>query len=81
MATGSGKTVVAAAMIARLGQPALFFVHTKDLLYQAKSYFENILKVPVGQIGDGVVDIQPITVATIQDNLESLSELKFLKRN
>jgi len=66
MATGAGKTVVAAAIIAKLGQPALFFVHTKDLLYQAKNYFKRILDVPIGQIGDGIVEIQPITVATIQ---------------
>ena len=66
MATGSGKTVVAAALIARLKQPTLFFVHTKDLLYQAKDYFQKSLGVSIGQIGDGVVDIQPITVATIQ---------------
>jgi superfamily II DNA or RNA helicase len=72
MATGAGKTVVAAAIIARLGQPALFFVHTKDLLYQAKTYFEKHLGIEVGQIGDGVVDIQPVTVATIQTTSRAL---------
>lgn len=72
MATGSGKTVVAAAMIARLKRRAIFFVHTKDLLYQAKDYFSKFLDVPVGQIGDGVVDIQPVTVATIQTTSRAL---------
>lgn len=72
MATGSGKTVVAAAMIARLHQPALFFVHTKDLLYQAKTYFEQFLGVEVGQIGDGVVHVLPVTVATIQTTSRAL---------
>lgn len=72
MATGSGKTVVAAAIIAKLGQPALFFVHTKDLLYQAKDYFQKFLGAEVGQIGDGIVDIQPIVVATIQTTSRAL---------
>jgi len=66
MATGSGKTVVAAHIIASLKRPTLFFVHTKDLLYQTKNLLGDILNIPIGQIGDGVVDIQPITVGTIQ---------------
>ncbi len=72
MATGSGKTVVAAAIVARLEQPTLFFVHTKDLLYQAKDYFQKLLGTEIGQIGDGVVDIQPITIATIQTTSRAL---------
>jgi len=66
MATGSGKTTVAAFIIATLQRPCLFFVHTKDLLYQTRDYFATTLGQQIGQIGDGVVDIQPITVATIQ---------------
>jgi superfamily II DNA or RNA helicase len=66
MATGSGKTVVAAHIIAALSRPTLFFVHTKDLLYQAKGFFRDILGIEVGQAGDGVADIEPVTVATIQ---------------
>jgi len=66
MATGSGKTVVAAHLIARLRCPTFFFVHTKDLLYQARSFLENILGVDIGQAGDGVVDIRAVTVGTIQ---------------
>lgn len=66
MATGSGKTVVAAHLIARLNRPTLFFVHTRDLLYQARERFQQVLGVPIGQIGDNIFDPEPITVATIQ---------------
>lgn len=66
MATGSGKTVVAAHIIAELRRPTFFFVHTKDLLYQAKQFLTRILDSEIGQAGDGLVDILPVTVGTIQ---------------
>ncbi len=66
MATGSGKTVVAAHLIARLNRPTVFFVHTRDLLYQARERFQEVLGIPIGQIGDNIFDPEPITVATIQ---------------
>jgi len=71
MASGSGKTTVAAMMIYELARPAFFFVHTKDLLYQAKSYFEEYLKKKIGQVGDGIISIQPITVATVQTAIKA----------
>jgi superfamily II DNA or RNA helicase len=66
VATGGGKTVIAAMLVAELKCNTLFMVHTKDLLYQAKKSFEEFLQIPVGQIGDGIVDIQPVTCATMQ---------------
>ena len=66
VATGGGKTVIAAVIIAELSTNTLFMVHTKDLLYQAKKSFEDILGIHVGQIGDGIVDIQQVTIATTQ---------------
>jgi superfamily II DNA or RNA helicase len=72
MATGAGKTMVAAGIIARLQRPTLFFVHTRELLYQTREYFELQFGIPIGQLGDGVVDLQPITVATIQTTIRAL---------
>ena len=72
MATGSGKTMVAAAIIAKLNHPAVFFVHTRELLYQTKEFFEQILGTDIGQVGDGVVQIHPVTVATIQTVIRAL---------
>ena len=66
VATGGGKTIIGAHLIHTLSVPALFIVHTKDLLYQAKDSFEEHLGIEVGQIGDGVVDPKFITVATMQ---------------
>lgn len=66
VATGGGKTIIGAHLIHTLSVPALFVVHTKDLLYQAKESFEQILGIEIGQIGDGVVDPKFITVATMQ---------------
>ncbi len=72
MATGAGKTAVAGCIIHRLAHPAMFFVHTRDLLHQTRRTFENMLGVRVGQVGDGVVDLRPVTVATIQTCAKAL---------
>lgn len=79
VATGGGKTVIASKLIASLKCNTLFLVHTKDLLYQAKGSFEEMLVgQEIGQIGDGVVDIRPITVATMQSLSKHLG-IKFEK--
>lgn len=67
VATGGGKTVIASGMIHQIGQRTLFMVHTKDLLYQALTEFRKFLgEDVVGQLGDGVIDIREVTVATTQ---------------
>lgn len=66
LATGSGKTAVAACIIAELRRSTLFIVHTRDLLHQTRTYFEEQLGGEIGQVGDGVVNVKPITVATVQ---------------
>jgi superfamily II DNA or RNA helicase len=67
VATGGGKTVIAGYTIGALGKKSIFIVHTRDLLYQAKESFARIFpNETIGQIGDGVIDYQNITVATMQ---------------
>lgn len=66
LATGAGKTAIAAHLIHEIGRPALFIVHTRDLLHQTREYLAEHLRIPVGQIGDGVIDIRPVSVATVQ---------------
>lgn len=66
MATGGGKTMLAAHLIRRLDRPALFFVHTLDLLYQTARVFERELGREIGILGDGQACLRPVTVATIQ---------------
>lgn len=67
--TGSGKTVMALAIIAKRKQPALIIVHTKELLHQWIDRIVTFLGIPrneVGMIGNGTFKIgDTITVAII----------------
>lgn len=49
--TGSGKTIMALALVARRQQPAMVVVHTRELLEQWISRIENFLGIPAGQVG------------------------------
>ncbi|MBW1992626.1 MAG: DEAD/DEAH box helicase [Deltaproteobacteria bacterium] len=68
--TGSGKTVMALAVIAHRKQPALIIVHTKELLEQWRARIETFLGIPareVGIIGNGKLKVgERITVALVQ---------------
>lgn len=58
--TGSGKTVVALAVVAKQKQPTLIIVHRKELLHQWIERIETFLGIPkkeVGVIGDGRLTI------------------------
>jgi superfamily II DNA or RNA helicase len=75
--TGSGKTVVAAAIISCYPKTTnvLFLCHTLTLLEQTKKEFKTLLseeigtvlmQEEIGSIGDSIIDIQRITVSTMQ---------------
>jgi len=66
MATNSGKTEVIAAILKKLNSKAVVMVHRKELLYQTAERLCNRLGHDIGKIGDGVWDIQDITVAMVQ---------------
>ena len=67
IATGGGKTAIAGLTINTLKKRTIFIVHTRDLLYQAKDSFGRLFpNCKIGQIGDGIIDYQDITVATMQ---------------
>ena len=63
---GSGKTAIGMALIAHWRQPSLILVHTIDLLKQAREAARRWLGVEAGTVGDGKLDIRPVTVATVQ---------------
>mgnify|MGYP001613870484 CR=1 FL=1 len=66
-ATGSGKTIIAAAAIGDLQRPTLFLVHRKELATQARDRFREWLTVPIGLIAEGEWSIEaPVVVAMIQ---------------
>lgn len=66
VATGGGKTLMAANIIAAIGVNTVFFSLTKDLLHQARAAFAAVLDQEIGIIGDGDRIIKPVTVATVQ---------------
>lgn len=78
VATGGGKTVIASNLIYRIGQKTMFMVHTKDLMYQAKKEIEKFTGLEVGQVGDGVIDIRDVTVATMQ-SISMFMNIKYVK--
>jgi superfamily II DNA or RNA helicase len=73
--TGSGKTVMALAIIAVRKQPALIVVHTKELLYQWQERIKEFLHCSAGLVGDGHFDVQPITVAIVNTARKRVQEL------
>ncbi len=73
--TGSGKTVMALALIARRSQPTFVVVHTKELLYQWKERAEQFLSCEVGLVGDGKFSIEPITIGIVNSTRKRVDEL------
>jgi superfamily II DNA or RNA helicase len=72
-ACGSGKTYVASQLIGKIKTvPFLFMVLSTDLLDQAQEMLSDCLNVPIGKIGDGVVDIQDISVITVQTAIRAI---------
>jgi Prasinovirus putative VV A18 helicase len=76
MPTRSGKTRTAARLIWHIGHPTLFVVPSKSLLHQTlKVLREAFPEERIGAIGDGIEEVEDITVALIH----SLSK-RFKKR-
>ncbi len=64
--TGTGKTYVAILAIARTKRPALIVTPTIDLLHQWQGQLSSAfaMKHPVGMLGGGEYNLQPLTVTT-----------------
>ena len=75
MATGAGKTILAAMITAALGLNTIFYTYSTDLLEQTAQVFEEVFQQGIGRIGGKYFDIQPITIATVQ-TVYSCFELK-----
>lgn len=73
--TGSGKTVMALALIAQRRQPTIVIVHTKELFYQWKERGRQFLQVDVGLVGDGKFDIKPLTIAIVNSARKHIKKL------
>ncbi len=64
--TGSGKTRVALAAIARTRLSTLCIVPTRALLEQWLQVMHAVVEGPVARLGDGRHEVGPITVATFE---------------
>ncbi len=73
--TGSGKTVMALAIIARRKQPTLVIVHTKELLYQWQKRISEFLGCKAGLVGDGHFAPEVITVAIVNSARKRIQDL------
>jgi superfamily II DNA or RNA helicase len=62
--TGSGKTHLAILAIQRSGRPTLVITPTIDLLNQWYGELVLAFDVPIGLLGGGYYDFQPLTVTT-----------------
>jgi superfamily II DNA or RNA helicase len=65
VATGGGKSLIAALIAAKLGKKSIIYVIGKDLLYQFHDFFSLVFEEKIGIIGDGQCDIQNINIASI----------------
>jgi superfamily II DNA or RNA helicase len=62
--TGTGKTHVAVLAISKAARPALVVTPTIDLLHQWYGELTLAFQAPVGVVGGGDYDFQPLTVTT-----------------
>ena len=73
--TGSGKTVMALAIVASRRQPALILVHSRELMYQWQERARQFLGIEAGLIGDSQFTIRPLTVAIVNTARKRLDEI------
>src|ERR1035437_8109314 len=64
-ATGSGKSLAIALMVAKINKPSLIITIGLDILKQFRDLFSDLLPEKIGYIGDGVCDPQRITITSI----------------
>ena len=62
--TGAGKTYVAQLIIERIAKPALIVAPTLDLMQQWYGALSTAFDVPVGLVGGGYYEVEPLTVTT-----------------
>lgn len=65
LATGGGKSLIAALISAKLGKTTMVYVIGKDLLYQFHSLFSKIFNEEIGIIGDGNCELRNINIVSV----------------
>jgi superfamily II DNA or RNA helicase len=65
VATGGGKSLIAALIVAKLGKKSVIYVVGKDLLHQFHQFFSQCFNQPIGIVGDGLCQIHDINIASV----------------
>lgn len=73
--TGTGKTEIALAVIARHRVSALIVVPLRDLMYQWQRRIRHALGVEAGVLGDGRHEVWPITATTYDSAYIHMKEI------
>lgn len=73
--TGAGKTRVAMAAMAECGLRTLVLVPTRVLLEQWQENLAKFYEGPIGLLGDGHVQVEPISVATFESAYRRMAEI------
>lgn len=63
--TGSGKSLIAALMTAKLNKPTIIYVIGLDLLNQFHQLFTEVFQEEIGYIGNGVCNIKKFNIASV----------------
>jgi len=74
IATGGGKTFIASEIIRQANAQTLWIIDRKELLDQTKKVLETLLCCEIGEVCDGVLNLCPITIATIQSLSSKISD-------
>jgi superfamily II DNA or RNA helicase len=67
--TGAGKTILAVLAITKIQRPTLIHVPTIDLMSQWHRVLQHFFQKPIGLLGGGYHNLEPITVATYDSAL------------
>lgn len=65
VATGGGKTIIAALMTAYFGKTTCLYVVGKDLLHQMHGFLSKVFDEDIGIVGDGLCEIKDINVVSV----------------
>ena len=65
IATGGGKTLLAAMIVAEVGKKANVYVIGKSLLWQFHDVFSKVFPFEIGMIGDGICNICDINIISV----------------
>ncbi len=75
LATGSGKTIVAAAALAGVGRRSVVLCPTRALLEQWERQLQRYYRGTIGTVGDGTRRIEDVTVMTFESAYRQLDTL------